>query len=215
MDLIGVLHDEKYLGIINRYLDRTYPDGIKSLMLELEPDRHNVTRKVDEMTYEYLLKCMSPKDAREETRYLSEEVNFFSRLEKRYNRKGIRIIYGDRGSDQIAVTKWFLKNRVKIRKFGDWEIRTYDAKNPNPEEHHNIRRNREMMKAVIEERPQVVLLGGYHTDYLKRKFPKAYYVAFRPEDYKILEKMQKEDYSFPLADKIIRLPAWWVPPKLR
>ena len=38
-----------------------------------------------------------------------------------------------------------------------------------------------MIRAIEEEKPQVVVVGRYHADFIKKRYPSVHYVAFKSE----------------------------------
>ena len=75
MDLIGVVHNYRYLDDVDNYILSTHPKGIQSLMVELPPNW--------------------PEFKARNARY----TNFFDILAHRYEKRGTRIVYGDRGRE--------------------------------------------------------------------------------------------------------------------
>ena len=92
--------------------------------------------------------------------------NFFSRLARPYEERGTRIICGDRR----------IKYLLDIHESKPWEAFLGLIYDLSPFSHT---RDEAMSEAIREERPQVVVVGGSHANYLKREFPDSYYTALR------------------------------------
>lgn len=80
MEIIGLSHNEKYRAQVEAYLDENYPNGIRSLLVELPP---------------------TPQDFIDTTKseFSGDEIDFyqsfFSPITRKYRNKGTRIIHGD------------------------------------------------------------------------------------------------------------------------
>lgn len=78
MEIIGIPHKERYLGQIERYLQENYPEGIKSLLVELPP----IPPELESIKADY-------------PGYIFQMDDFFSPIANKYENKGTNIIYGD------------------------------------------------------------------------------------------------------------------------
>lgn len=148
MELIGVVHDPKFVDNVDRYIAERHPEGIESLMLELPSNWLKIP-----LTYKNL-------------------NSFFDELRRRYEQKGVRIIYGDVSvyCPPIEMRSVFNDISATCRMFLD-DLRT---------DLYTLARKRDkiMVQAILNEKPQVVVVGRDHADYIKDVFPDAYYVAF-------------------------------------
>ncbi len=119
-------------------------------------------------------------------------ANFFTSLERKYDGSGTRIIYGDKAlylpksKKSLSFWKPILKFKYKFDTFMH-------------------RRDRVIARTIIDQNPEVVIVGLYHANYLKKRFPEAEYHAVVPVE--ILNgslrvrKKYKEEVKI-LADKI-------------
>lgn len=83
MEIIGVPHVEKYIGQVERYLKESYPEGIRSLLVELPPISQDVIDAI---------KSLSPEA---DVGYSGYSDGFFSIIANKYRAEGTKIIYGD------------------------------------------------------------------------------------------------------------------------
>lgn len=143
MKLIGVPHLNNVVEEVDRYIDETHPEGIESLMVELPPNWHALSR-------------------------LGFFDGFFDELAKRHEKRGTRIIYGDRRrkiSETSHLFRYAILRYLEVFKRAIEELTTHKP-------------SKGMVEAIKDEEPQVVVVGAFHSNYIKKIFPDAYYVVF-------------------------------------
>jgi len=162
MELLGVLHSTEYLDDVLKYLEQAHPEGIESLMVELPPEW--------------------PQLKKEEL--VTDGTSFFERIVRKYEAMGVKIIYGDKG----RLSTPCLRESPKTFKDRLVEFLLTGLLSPSPHytdasylrDRFGNERNEAMAQVVREEKPQVIVVGRAHADYLKSEFPEAHYVAFQP-----------------------------------
>lgn len=85
-EIIGVYHESESLGEVEKYLQKNYPEGIKSLLLEIAPIPEKLINS---------FKSQYPGASLELT------DSFFSPLARKYEKKGTKIIEGDINRDPL------------------------------------------------------------------------------------------------------------------
>ena len=145
MELIGVCHNKDCLNEVCKYISQAYPNGPKSLMVELPPNWPELSRR----DFEDYFDC-------------GIEENFFDKVALIYERKGTKIIYSDK---ERKISESLFEELCKFLKYN---FNRFAAR----------RRNKAMIEVIKKEKPEVVIAGRSHTNYFKKIFPDAYYVAF-------------------------------------
>lgn len=92
MEIIGVPHAEEYIGQVEQYLDENYPDGIKSLLVELPLNPPNIVDAI-KLKFPAGTELYDP---------------FFSTIANKYRNKGTRIIHGDISREIIGTRDMIL-----------------------------------------------------------------------------------------------------------
>lgn len=92
---------------------------------------------------------------------------FFGELANVYQRNGTKIIYGDRA-----------RNIPKLHRFWNYIGRHFNGARYAIEEFTIHKGSKGMIDAIKEEKPEVVVVGRSHADYIKRAIPEAYYTVF-------------------------------------
>ena len=165
MHIIGLApHEDQFIDSVDAFVSAQYPTGLESIMVELPPSWSDPHQR----TY----------------------VEFFSEFIRRYESRGVRIIYGD--------TKRGLTKPEKIKKYQGiltklecglghlvswkekldltWFIistRVWDGLIKGSSRY----RDRGMIQVIERENPQLIVVGGFHADYLKQRYPSARYSA--------------------------------------
>ena len=146
--LIGVEHNLRYLNGLEQLLDKRYPDGIDSLMLEMS------------LNTELLVS-------------LGIFESYWELLAEHYRNRGANIIYGDKPIPQrlldIATKSRGVAKSMAIAAVSDWGL--LDAILTRT-------RDKFMVQTIQTQDPQVVIVGRGHSDYIKRKFPSVPYIVY-------------------------------------
>ncbi len=171
MNLIGVVHKNEYLEALISIIKDRYPNGPLSLMLEIPTD-------LPEVVYNAYGKNFSIKD---KDRY-SCVPNFFGPLALYYDSGGTRIIFGDIGR-QIRIKDKKPKSTGYTRALVDHLF------------FH--KRDRAMTDIIMKERPEVVVVGRLHADYIKKQIPDAHYIVIEDKiSYYLGPKPHRPDELF-------------------
>src|SRR3989344_2493453 len=164
--LIGVIHPfAKNIPMVVsacKVIFKRYPEGPKSLMLEL------------------------PEWCSESTGSLIDP--FFDVIKNIYEEKGSKIIYGD--LLRISPNKRLLSLKKEDYKLMDYlSYANYVVKElalflRNP--FFLKKRDKKMLEVIEKENPQVAVVGTYHANYIKKMMPHVRYVAHSLPDTNIL-----------------------------
>ncbi|HEA46490.1 MAG TPA: hypothetical protein ENH99_01790 [Candidatus Pacearchaeota archaeon] len=103
MEIIGVSHVEEYVEQIDKYLEKSYPRGIRSLLVELPPPPLD------------LVNAVKLEFSEDEVSYVD---GFFSTIASRHMAKGTKIIYGDINRQLLEVDFLNFYNRTLEEMFG-------------------------------------------------------------------------------------------------
>jgi len=165
--ILGVSHIPEFLRVTRDVLEAKFPGGLESLMLELPPWYANV-----------------PEEDIDRNEY-------FSRIKKAYEQRGVKIVYGDINRRQLPKkvddicrefvakvnagesisSKEILKNvYASIYVFGDPIMTAF----------RDIlfhTRCKGMLNVMETAQPKAVVAGNLHAKYLKKAHPEIQYVA--------------------------------------
>lgn len=160
MELIGLMHDEKYLEYLKKYLDDKYND-ISSVMLEIPPN-------------------LNPYD----------KPKFFLELEDYYLSKNVKVIRGDVNlhypspkfyNNLLEIGRNIedrqLKKMVKPLYENITEYVTFLYKNIISK-----KRDRSMIEIVKKENPDLIIVGDIHAIYMTNKLPNVNYTRLTDTD---------------------------------
>ena len=98
-----------------------------------------------------------PSNWQDVKKYYHSYEDFFLELARRYTQRGTKVVYGSMPINLSKIPSWL------------WIL--FDSFVTHKED-------KAMVRTISEENPQVVVVGKSHANYIKRKFPDAFYVAF-------------------------------------
>ena len=213
--LIGVVPETNPLEEVVDYLYSRYPDGLKSVMLELPSNidliSEQLSKTYDELSSlqpKLLIAQMMPQmlsyalsyqpKSRSDTHF-GIHIPFFSDIEEELaGRNGKVTLAIEVGGVFSIIDERILeyRNAPEII-YGDLplsENEVFGARNwmemVRDIWKRSLSQSKNMVNVIEEQDPQVVIVDTLNSNYLKTKFPEVHYTAFVPRSFKgYLEKM--------------------------
>ncbi len=159
--IVGVSHTPNMLELCDSLISVKYSTGVKSIMLELPPN--------------------------DPLKKYWEKEPFFGELSKRYSTRGAQVIWGDIHRRRTPS----YMNSVVEKSSLDWNAWDYSKNlfyflslfsSGIVQTKITHTRDKGFVKEIENKKPQVLVLGRKHADYIKKRYPNVHYAAILDND---------------------------------
>lgn len=180
--MVGIAHNKKYVDKTIEFIDAMYPQGVESMMLEVAPN-------------------MSP-----EVFEFYSNRSFFKSLEDKYSSAGTRIIRGDPRQNWVTfglnkglrIANEIRGSKRRLSRLEEVQMSLSEVSKNTLATLDTLLfhfRDRKMIEVIEKEKPQVVVLGMAHTNYIKSKRPKIPYTALVFHESEFLKSLGVYPYN--------------------